>query len=450
MRERIERALFEGRRRGGKLPSVRELARRFGASPQTVHKAIANLAARGVLHVLPRKGAFWGATPDPEPGNLLKIPHWMQVRERLLDDIRKGAFHPHREMPSRKEMAGLYGIPRKRLSALVDEFVSSGILRRSGRGLTLPPPLARPSQSVVLAVVRCDARGRIILETEREADFLKSLRREALEQDARVNVVGYHESEGSGTFLDPRGGACRPQDLPGVVVGCVASTWLLRDPLAMIRSLQPIKVPIAVWWEHPRDRFPARWPRESPLAGYDLSFGKSPGIEVGRRLLAEGFREVAFVSPYHGNDWSRSRLEGLREAMGTEGGVVTDFVSEAFHSPWHLRSGSEGDPEGDMVLGRILGGFLEDPALSASPAWVVVNDEATAMLLDLAAERGIRIPRLVSFDGGSLSETRRFDSFEFHNDGMVRRMFRHIFHRRPLPTNVPALEEMVGRLVLRG
>ncbi len=449
MRDTIRQALMERREEGGALPSIRDLARLFGASPQTVHKAVGDLAGEGVLHVIPRKGVFWGPRPESIQERIFRVPVRQDVRERLLADLRQGVFHPHRELPSRKELARIYGTSARKIGSILDQCAGTGDLVRRGRSFLPPPPLVRLSQGVLLVVVRCDAAGRILLESEREVDFLKSVRREALEHDLRVLVVGYHERPGGGALLDPRGAPFSVKHVPGVLVGCIVSTWLVLRPRVLLSSLRGASVPIAVWWEHPRAEFPTRGPGGAPIAGFDLSFGKSPGLAVGRRLVAEGFREAAYLSPYHDNDWSRARLLGLREAFRPMGGEIHEYVDERFQSHWQLEQESGSIAGARRRLRRILAGFLADPGLGRIPAWVVVNDIATVEILDLLRESGRDRPRLVSFDSASASESLRFDSFEFHTDGMVRRMFHHVFHPDDRATAREPVLEMVGRLVLR-
>lgn len=449
MRETIRRALMERREEGGVLPSIRELARLFGASPQTVHKVLGDLAREGVLHVLPRKGAFWGSGPERIQERVFRIPVQQDVRERLLADLRQGVFHPHRELPSRKELARIYGTGTRKIGSVLEHCAATGVLVRRGRTFLPPPPLVRVSQGILLVVVRCDAAGRILLESEREVDFLKSVRREALEHDLRVLVAGYHERPDGGSLLDPRGVPFSVRHAPGALVGCVVSTWLVLRPRVLLSTLRGASVPIAVWWEHPRDQFPTRGPGGAPIAGFDLSFGGSAGVAVGRRLVAEGFREAAFLSPYHDNDWSRARLRGLREEFRQVGGEVREHVDERFHSHWHLEQEAGSGAGARRLLRRSLAAFLADPGLGRIPAWVVVNDAAAVEVLELLREGGRDRPRLVSFDSTSASESLRFDSFEFHTDGMVRRMFHHVFHPDDRAALREPVVEMVGRLVLR-
>ncbi|MBQ8351377.1 MAG: GntR family transcriptional regulator [Clostridia bacterium] len=57
-------------RAGDKLPSVRQAAGEMGVNPNTVARAYALLEERGLVHSLPKKGAYVaeGSTPSAEQG----------------------------------------------------------------------------------------------------------------------------------------------------------------------------------------------------------------------------------------------------------------------------------------------------------------------------------------------------------------------------------------------
>ena len=79
------RAAADGRPAGERLPSVRALMARHRASPVTVQRAIAALAAEGVLEPRPGRGTFVSAAPiAPAPPDL----SWQAVAlgERAVDD----------------------------------------------------------------------------------------------------------------------------------------------------------------------------------------------------------------------------------------------------------------------------------------------------------------------------------------------------------------------------
>lgn len=445
MREQVEMAIRSMRKERSGLPSVRELARDLGASPQTVHKVLRSLAQEGVVHALPQKGYFWG-----EEGGATGIPAMETVEERLrlrfLADLRHGVHHPWKELPARQVLAQIYGVGERRIGRLLNSLVENGILERRGRGYFLAPPPRKPPSTSVLVVVRCDARGELLLETEREIDFLKSVRRELAEQGLGMIRLGWCEE--SGRFLDGSGLEIEPARIPGALLGVLVSTWLVLDPSDLLLRLGRLKLPVSVWWEHAPAAFPLLRNRKG-LAGFNLSFGESAGVAVGRHLAAQGRFEVAFVSPYHGNDWSPLRLNGLREALEAHGGSVTEFVEIRHYSPWHLQEIGGGEAGMRRLLEGTLARFLDEPALRAIPTWVMVNDLAAVRMHGLLRTHSGLSPRLIGFDNSSDSERLGFDSFEFHTEGMVRQMLYHLAHPGAALFADDPVQEMLGRLVVR-
>lgn len=445
MRQQIEHAIRGMWKEQGALPSVRELARELGASPQTVHKVLRSLARQGLVHALPQKGYFWGLE-----GGDTRAAHLETVEERLrlrfLADLRHGVHHPWKELPSRQALSQIYGVGERRIAKLLIALAAHGILEHRGRGYFLAPPPRKVPSTSVLVVVRCDACGELLLETEREIDFLKSVRREFGEQGLGLVRLGWCEE--LGRFLDSSGCEIDPAQVPGVLLGVLVSTWLVQEARDLLQRLGRLKLPLSVWWEHAADEFPQRRSR-SGLTGFNLSFGESAGLAVGRHLASQGRLEVAFVSPYHANGWSRLRLKGLREALEAHGGSVTEFVETRHYSPWHLQELGGGEAGMRRILAGTLAGFLEDPRLRALPTWVMVNDLAAVGMHGLLRAHPGLSPRLIGFDNSSDSERLGFDSFEFHTDGMVRQMLHHISHPGAVLFAGDPVHEMMGRLVVR-
>lgn len=432
----------------GALPSVRELAEEFGASPQTVHNALRVLAVEGVVHALPRKGFFWGsadAAETGEPGATESADD--RLKERFLSDLRHGVHHPWKELPSRKALAQVYGSGERRMGRILDWLTQRGALERRGRGYFLSPLPRRAGQSSVVVVVRCDVGGELLLETEREIDFMKSVGRECIEQGLGLFRVGYCEGRG-GMFLDSHGCEIDPARFPGPILGALVSTWLVVDPDALLRRLGRLRIPLSVWWEHAAEAFP-RIRHDRGLLGFNLSFGVSAGLAVGRHLGGQGCLDVAFLSPFHANEWSPARLQGLREGIEAFGGRVEEWVDDRFESPWQMRDRGGGEAGMRKLVRDILADFLESEKLRAVPTWVMVNDLAAVEAHRLLRARSGRIPQLIGFDNSSDSERIGFDSFEFHTDGMVRQMLHHIFHPKATLFAGPRVHEMFGRLVVR-
>lgn len=444
-----ERLLANRQEDGAALPSVRELARHLGVSPLTAHRALRALQAQGLVHAVSRKGFFWGARPRPIASVPPRIDRVHQVRDRLVSDLRCGVFHPHRELPSRLALSQLYGIGAERMGRLLGELADEGLLVRRGRRFGLPPPPRRFDQGTVLVVTRCDAAGTLVLDTERQTDFVKSVHREGRERDLRIVVLGWHQDGPEGRFLDQEGRTVDPAGIPGLLLGCLVSTWLVREPRALLERLRALRVPVSVWWEHPPEEFP-RFPASSAgVVGFDISIGTSSGIVVGRSLRTRGDGPVAFVSPFHRGVWSRSRLEGLREGLHGSNLAVEAFVDETRGSAWEHHQAEGGLARGERRIRAILRGLFDRLDPREFPVWVAVNDHTAVLLLDLLRELGKPRPHLVSFDNTSASDAHQFDSFEFHTEGMVRQMLYHVLHPKARLFRGGGLHEMVGRLAQR-
>ncbi|HXP89507.1 MAG TPA: GntR family transcriptional regulator [Fibrobacteria bacterium] len=439
---------------GVALPSIRTLAANFGLSPLTVHRALRVLQGEGRVHSVPRKGFFWGKEPVAVGRLPRRTDRLAETRDKLVSDLRSGVFHPHRELPSRLALSQIYGIAPGRIGALLDELAASGTLLRRGRGFALPTPPRRADEGTVLVVSRCDASGTLLLDTERQTDFIKSVHREGRERALRIVVLGWCQDQGTGVFLNQDGLEVEPGSVPGILLGCLVSTWLVRDPRVLLGELGRLQVPISVWWEHPPGDFPRPGSWKAPVLGFNLSFGPSSGVVVGRHLRTSHLRtrepgSVAFVSPFHGGDWSRARLEGLREGLRGTDIEIVPFVDEAHASAWEHHQAEGGVAAGERRIREILSCFLDRLDPERYPTWVAVNDHTAVLLLDLLRERGRRRPYLVSFDNSSISDAHQIDSFEFHTEGMVRQMLYHLLHPKAHLFRNGGLHEMVGRLVLR-
>ena len=433
---------------GAALPSVRSLARHFGVAPLTAHRALGRMRDDGLVHALPRKGFFWGERPIPSGRIPAREDRLAAVRERIVSDLRCGVFHPHRDLPPRAALAPLYGIGPRRLGALLDALSDEGILVRRGRGFALPAPPRVADQGTVVLVTRCDRQGALLLETERQTDFVKSVHRQGRERGLRIVVVGWFEDASGGVFLDQDGRSADLEAVPGLLLGCLASTWLVREPSALLSRLLAVRTPVSVWWEHPPEEFPRRV-AGARLVGFDISFGPSSGVVVGRHLRACGEGPVAFVSPFHAATWSIARLEGLREGLRGSGIEVHPFVDEERASAHEFHTIAGGVASGERRLRLVLERLLATLDPRRHPVWVTVNDHVATILIRRLRERGVRRPRIVSFDNSSGSDSLQFDSFEFHTDGMVRQMLYHVLQPKARLFRGGGLHEMVGRLVLR-
>lgn len=444
------------------LPSIRNLARHFGVSINTVQRALRTLAARGTAYGLPGKGYYWGKGPAPLPPlPEPKAAGRVRTAQALKADLRSGAFDPFAPLPSRKALADRYRVSTRTLRKALSDMEGDGSLERRGRSYRLKAgPPGRPN-SLVILVTRCDPSGRLLLESERELDFVKAAYAESRAQGLELKLIGF---DPKGRLIDRQGRGIAPVPGGRPVLGFLVSTWLVRDVLGILARLKPHRLPISVWWEHEPESFSKkRFPRN--IAFFNLSFGERPGAIVAENLLGLGHTQVLFLSPFHASAWSRQRLEGLRKRiLKAPGGRITAVVSEAHASPWsfqeeawkELRAKNGAlamdDPRVALRKGRNLARRVRDMLEGAPPfpeatAWVCVNDEVAEIASAFLKARGGRPePYLVSFDNSATSYRLGIDSFAFDAAAMARQMLFHL--TRPSASLLPGrgLIDMEGRV----
>lgn len=432
------------------LPSIRQLAAHYRVSPLTVHRALRHIQKLGKIYCVPSKGFFWGARQELPPMPSVPVESKLeQVKARLVSDFQCGVYHPYKALPTQQALAQLYQVAPSRIGLLFRHFEQTGILTRKGREFYISPPPSAHSETTVLLVSRCNAWGQLLFDSERETDFMKAMQRERLRLHMRLVVAGwYEESGGNGKFLDAYGREMRLQALPGVLLGAIVSTWLIGSPICVLKKLWKLNIPVSVWWEHPKALFPSSSLHRPSTVGFNISFGLSPGIAVARHLNQLGYRSIAFISPFHGSEWSNNRLDGLRQAFLYSANGLKVFTDSSHGCAWDYHK-EAGVVAGEEAIRQVLASFIDHEGLLQEKAWVVVNDHTALLLMEVLRQRAIQRPYIISFDNSTIAEAYRIDSFEFHTEGMVRQMFYHLQYPGAILYKEQGLHEMMGRLVQR-
>jgi DNA-binding transcriptional regulator YhcF (GntR family) len=443
------------------LASIRDLARHFGVSVNTVQRALRDLSARGAAYGLPGKGYYWGKGPAP----LASLPQRNaagpdRIAEALKRDLRAGALDPFARLPARKALADRYRASARTLRQALLSLERDGVLDRDGRTFRFKAGPLSPPGSLVILVTRCDPSGRLLLDSERELDFLKAAYAESRALRMELKVIGF---DPGGRLLDRQGRAAPAVPGGRPVLGFLVSTWLVPDVLGILSLLKPHRLPIAVWWEHsPADFSRLRFPRDVVL--FNLSFGEGPGARVAETLLGLGHTRVLFLSPFHASAWSQQRLEGLRKRiLKAPGGRVAAATSAAHASPWNFqaeawrelrktdRALAMDDPKvmhrkSRNLARRVRAMLAAAPPDPAATAWVCVNDEVAEIAAAFLKQRGGPAPYLISFDNSAASYRLGIDSFAFDAGAMAREMLFHL--TRPPAEVLPGrgLVELEGRV----
>lgn len=451
------------------LPSIRDLSRHYGASVNTVQRALRALSARGTVYGVPGKGYYWGNGPVHVP----PLPHRKadgpaRIAGALKEDLRVGALDPFARLPPQKALAHRYRVSTRTLRKALLAMEADGAVARDGRTyrFNAGPPTA--PGSLVILVTRCDSSGRLLLDSERELDFLKAAYLETRSLSLELKVIGYGPS---GRLLDRQGARFQPGPAQGgrPVLGFLVSTWLIPDIHGILSLLRPYRTPVSIWWEHSPEKL-SKMRLPPNVVFFNLSFGERPGALIAETLLGMGHTKVLFLSPFHASAWSRQRLEGLRNRiLKAPGGRVAAVTDDSHASPWsfqeeawkELRSedGSlaADDPKVMRRKSRNLARWVKTmlaaiPPPAEATAWVCVNDEVAEIVAgsfrkrDGAKQDEGPAPYLISFDNSAASYRLGIDSFAFDSGAMARKMLFHL--TRPSPSLFPGrgLIDLDGRV----
>lgn len=432
MREKLAKLLKEiPHKDGDRLPSVRDIMKSYGVSSSTVQGAIRLLEKDSDICSIQGKGCFWTSKGfegiyERKPAPKARESAYEKVERLFREDWDRGTFHVNEPLPLMKELSLRYNTSQAILRNFLNTMVQQGVLNRSGRfySFTLKKASAQPtSLSEILFITRCNSWGGFTAESEREMDFLRMVYKKAGAEHYKLILLGINEN--SGKLIDRSGKTRRLSDFPNAV-GAILSTLLVMQPLKLLQQFAGIKYPIAVWWEHPSESLPSKYLQRDNWTFFNSTFGRTPGRELGKHLLAQGISQIAYVSPYHDSSWSIDRLNGLRES----GLNVVDYTDSEFASPWDYKQIARSKVEKHNVefyarelLKRKILSLMKDENFEQQPI-ICVNDDVASTLLEMQEEGRIgNLGAIYSFDNSAESYMLRLPSYDFNTQALVDHMF---------------------------
>ncbi|MBD3244295.1 MAG: GntR family transcriptional regulator [Chitinivibrionales bacterium] len=486
-------------RAGDMFPPLRAIAQGAGVSYAAVARTIGLLADAG--YVRTRQGSGVHLVRADLPEHVPKVcshrppsfsPRWVETSRAIERDIVAGAFAWDDPLPARKELARRYGVCAQTLAQALRDLVSRNVLEYDRGQLRA----LRSSSSRAHGTVVVIARGQPgqDLFTRVSDDYLRLLEDVCTKAGLRVAPVllGYRQPRLQ--ILDERGEELLVGRGRRPVVGYVV---LLRgfppndiDPF--IGRVLSRNTPVAVI-DHDR----VGQGLHSLIGARNAVLlhptpGRTAGAELGRHLLRDGHRRIAFVSCYHGERWSRERLDGLRDAYAAVDDAVMEATRSAPDAPWRPPSVRTrlGTALGELARKHMphrhalntrlrralptieddirralmrqnmvesLRPVLEDcTTLSACSALVAVNDEtalACATLLSERAGAGHRRPALAAFDNSRDAFIGGLTSYDFNEPAIAQAALEAVLGppsaRRAAGTRLNSVV-VPGHVVMRG
>lgn len=456
-----ETALEAGSNR---LPSIRELARRWNVAPGTVQLVVKRAREAGWLETRPGAGLWTRGhhpTPAPSTSRPTRRLDAIALSERLATEIASGRWAGDERLPSPKDLAQQHGVHPSTARKALALLAQKGLATRVGRTWTVTRPKPRRAQfPILLCLGAADPEGGLRVGSDREWEFWREIQAEATRCGLRAVVRPWDGDLGSGERKS---------------FGAIVSTWHLPSPHELLSVLQRARLPSAVWLENPVLVAPSHRGRSSPLWFHDMAYGREAGLALGTNLAFLDHKKVAWIGPFHQAEWSRNRLEGLRagfppgttfhEAVGpwvSEWDIQNDVWSDpAVWARLHLDGIGHQGRTADLVRpvmeavgrDRLMEAF--SPSLEAALAWgatlwVCASDMVALWCLAWLEARGVRVPRdlsLAGFDDSREALRHDLTSVRFDAQAMARAMVRQILSPSRAGAGVTRYQ---GTVVVRG
>jgi DNA-binding transcriptional regulator YhcF (GntR family) len=443
-----------------RLPSVRALAARWKCSPTTVQAVLRKARARGWIETRAGAGS-WAAGRMPGPAAPPARRTSENLTTELREEIRSGRWGSGERLPAPKDLATRYGVHPATVRKAFGRLTQESMLEQRGHAWLVARPKRNSGEKLVLLCLGAKEReGNLRIDSDREWDFWREIQIEATRNNLRPEIHPW-----SGKLPDLR---ARP-------VGAVVSTWHLPDPYPLLSALHRARLPAAVWLENPV-LSSARLPIRSPWIGFhDMAYGPESSAALGAHPAIRKHARIAWISPFHGAEWSRNRLDGLHRSLTKEtilheaiGPWVSewDFQEKVWSDPdvWKkLRLDGLVHPAGAADLVRPLmeaigrdrlferfSPTLNAALASGSTLWVAASDWVALGCLDWLGAKGMRVPEdiaLAGFDDSREAMRHGLTSVRFDAQMMARGMVRQLLVSE---TGRPRAIHYEGTVLVRG
>ena len=404
---------------------------------------------------------MWRVGETPSAEGVASRLNAEDLAARLQGELRAGLHPWDSPLPLIKELAVRWSCHAQTVSKALDSVIQAGLLERRGRFHF--PILPRQRRKVAAPAILCLGAGapdgNFRMDADRESDFWREL-------GAQAGLAGL-----SLVRRVWNGGPIRPG--PNVM-GVVATSWHYHDPMLICKELSRSKIPACVWFdEHTLDKASI----DLRIHYHDQGFSAENGSMLARHLIELGHERLAFITPWHANQWSIKRFKGIEEEAARSGCRVELFSLDG-DSEWDRLVPAETDPAlvkdfPEATLSRLVEGsaervrafivselgwnrirkdmepLLERALASGATAWIGANDFCALTALMWLRNRGVQVPDRISVAGfDDTVEALRSDltSFRFSCASVARAMIYEIWSA----SLASSLTRHKGMVVARG
>ena len=409
-------------------------------------------------------------SPENAPASAGK---WLDASNRLRAEIEAGRWKSGEKFPDSAWMCGHLGLTQPTLRKTMRHLVEGAWVEQLVRGWRVAVPPERAKGLRVAFVRHCGPDGKLGPEAEREAFFRRALEQEAARKAMYIESWGISE-EG----ILYRHGVPIEGEVARLTDGVVLSLWHMGAIDRVFSRFASLRIPLSIWDERSQG---GRRPTLPCCRWFNSGYSTHSGRKIARFLQEQGHRAAAYISPYHGSQWSQRRLEGLSQVglRQSEKLEVKSFIHGDHWDPSQFApaTGVVGPLMADIScqVGQMLSLQVEGVAQSVSAllrdrdvlanldalfaralddrsitAWVGANDDIALLAWTWLSSKKIRVGEeisLVGFDNTLRGQEAGLSSIGFREEELAVAMLD--FVASPKRWRSGEVVELEGTLVVR-
>lgn len=478
--EVVQECIAEARNCGEReLPAAANIAARAGVSHVTVLKALKHFSEIGEIELhAGRRCRLSGPKYDAgEEREEKPVTRSRQLAAQLYREIIENKLDNNDELPSVKNLCNKYGVCFATCRRALSELECEGIIKHDRRLRRFVPVAAGALKKTgsIIFIGRGTVDGVPIAFPPRGGAYIAALDR--FSSHAGVSIITQTVLfKGTRLICDVNWKKLFSQN---VILGIIIwETDIESFTSKLVADLLHFNIPIVILSEKETDnRYLAV--RKRQIAYIHAVDNVQAGKNLGRFLLEQGHRRIAYISPLFDQSWSPPRLGGLRAVFEPVAGqdsviplissiplersmsklarldeifassiepiikskmalfdkicprqVKESFIIEHLRSLRHLENWyiKAGAPLANAIL-SLLQDSIHQPEYTA----LVASDPDTAKICyDILRAYGKSIPRDISlavFDDTMEIARRRITSYNFNPEKAVQECFAHILYR---------------------
>ncbi len=300
--------------------------------------------------------------------DFLRIPKYIQIKERLKSEIDSGVFKPGDRLPSRAEMIAKYNLSGVTASKAMDELVNEGyVCRVQGRGTFVAEPM-RKSLTIALVTLHITHpnitrdpladRGN---EHVRHSigQFVDPIEEEARLKGANINLHLSRDNISIERELLQKILADKPD---GVII-CYAGD---QQNLDCLYAIQEAGIPLVMIDRH--------------IAGFDCNYVTTDNYQgayfATKALLDRGFAPLIHVTRDETASSTIDKTNGFKKVL-TDAGSFSDDLIKTIHPTYDF------EEETHLALNNLTGygenfGVFTTNASSLYGIWETIQDNNLA------------------------------------------------------------------------